>query len=213
MAGQCSDGSQQWRVTLSVLAWAPLKLPCSCTLWRSSSHLCCPGGRAHLLAVRRPWPSVLQVLWPYLLEFLTPVRFTAALTPLCRSLVHLALKRREAGADDFLIEYNSNGVEAPPPCPYTLSSLFSLLSALCPCPGPAPAADPSPQPSPPAPGCCFCLLSHPSCLLVHMIPSFTLALPCNCFHVSCPANLPSPFALTTRLLVSRGSVTVSELKG
>lgn len=42
--------------------------------------------------------------------------------------MHLALKRREAGADDFLIEYN--GVEAPPPCPYTLSSLCSLLSAL-----------------------------------------------------------------------------------
>lgn len=69
-----------------------------------------------MLAVHRPWSSVPQVLWPYLLEFLIPVRFTAALTPLCRSLVHLALKRQEAGADDFLVQYNSNGVEAQPPC-------------------------------------------------------------------------------------------------
>ncbi|XP_045417179.1 maestro heat-like repeat-containing protein family member 1 isoform X3 [Lemur catta] len=37
-----------------------------------------------------------DVLWPYLLEFLTPVRFTGALTPLCRSLVHLAQKRQES---------------------------------------------------------------------------------------------------------------------
>lgn len=44
-------------------------------------------------------------------------------------------------------------------------------------------------------------------------PSLYLTLPCNCFHVSCIANLPSPFALTTRLLVSRGSVTVSQHKG
>lgn len=69
-----------------------------------------------VLAVYRPWLSVPQVLWPYLLEFLTPVRFTAALTPLCRSLVHLALKRQEAGADAFLVQYNSNGVEAQLPC-------------------------------------------------------------------------------------------------
>lgn len=69
-----------------------------------------------MLAVYRPWLSVPQVLWPYLLEFLTPVRFTAALTPLCRSLVHLALKRQEAGADAFLVQYNSNGVEAQLPC-------------------------------------------------------------------------------------------------
>lgn len=52
-------------------------------------------------------PLLPQVLWPYLFEFLTPVRFTAALTPLCRSLVHLALKRQEAGADTFLVQYDA----------------------------------------------------------------------------------------------------------
>ncbi|PNI88752.1 MROH1 isoform 6 [Pan troglodytes] len=49
-----------------------------------------------------------HVLWPYLLQFLTPVRFTGALTPLCRSLVHLAQKRQEAGADAFLIQYDAH---------------------------------------------------------------------------------------------------------
>nr|XP_013001222.1 maestro heat-like repeat-containing protein family member 1 isoform X7 [Cavia porcellus] len=49
-----------------------------------------------------------DVLWPYLLEFLTPVRFTAALTPLCRSLVHLALKRQEAEADTLLVQYDTH---------------------------------------------------------------------------------------------------------
>lgn len=52
-----------------------------------------------------------QVLWPHLLEFLTPVRFTGALTPLCRSLVHLAQKRQEAAADAPLIQYDGNGAQ------------------------------------------------------------------------------------------------------
>lgn len=56
-----------------------------------------------------------QVLWPYLLEFLVPVRFTGALSPLCRSLVHLAQKRQEAGAHAPLIQYNGNGVPCPSP--------------------------------------------------------------------------------------------------
>lgn len=56
-----------------------------------------------------------QVLWPYLLEFLVPVRFTRALTPLCRSLVHLAQKRQEQDAGAFLIQYNGNGAPRPRP--------------------------------------------------------------------------------------------------
>lgn len=60
-----------------------------------------------------PWLCP-QVLWPYLLEFLTPTRFTGALTPLCRSLVHLAQKKQEVGADAFLIQYDGNGAPLPP---------------------------------------------------------------------------------------------------
>lgn len=67
-----------------------------------------------------------SVLWPYLLEFLTPVRFTAALTPLCRSLVHLALKRQEAGADDFLVQYNSN---ANLPSPFAMTTRLLVVSS------------------------------------------------------------------------------------
>ncbi|XP_065253939.1 maestro heat-like repeat-containing protein family member 1 [Emys orbicularis] len=56
-----------------------------------------------------------EVLWPYLLEFVTPVEFTGALTPLCRSLMHLATKRQEEGETTFLIHYDTHA-NLPSPC-------------------------------------------------------------------------------------------------
>ncbi|KAM6171630.1 maestro heat-like repeat-containing protein family member 1 isoform 2-T2 [Erethizon dorsatum] len=67
-----------------------------------------------------------DVLWPYLLEFLTPVRFTAALTPLCRSLVHLALKRQEAGTDTLLVQYNTH---TNLPSPYAVTTRLLVVSS------------------------------------------------------------------------------------
>ncbi|XP_027456396.2 maestro heat-like repeat-containing protein family member 1 isoform X1 [Zalophus californianus] len=67
-----------------------------------------------------------DVLWPYLLEFLTPVRFTGALTPLCKSLVHLAQKRQEVGADAFLIQYDSN---VTLPSPYAITTRLLTVSS------------------------------------------------------------------------------------
>ncbi|XP_057592671.1 maestro heat-like repeat-containing protein family member 1 isoform X4 [Hippopotamus amphibius kiboko] len=67
-----------------------------------------------------------DVLWPYLLEFLVPVRFTGALTPLCRSLVHLAQKRQEAGAHAPLIQYSSN---AALPSPYAITARLLAVSS------------------------------------------------------------------------------------
>ncbi|XP_048215034.1 maestro heat-like repeat-containing protein family member 1 isoform X2 [Perognathus longimembris pacificus] len=67
-----------------------------------------------------------DVLWPYLLEFLTPVHFTEALTPLCRSLVHLALKRQEAGADALLVQYDSH---ANLPSPYAVTTRLLVVSS------------------------------------------------------------------------------------
>ncbi|XP_062043849.1 maestro heat-like repeat-containing protein family member 1 isoform X2 [Lepus europaeus] len=67
-----------------------------------------------------------DVLWPHLLGFLTPVRFTGALTPLCRSLVHLALKRQEAGADAFLIQSEAH---VTLPSPYAITT--RLLAVSC----------------------------------------------------------------------------------
>uniref|UniRef100_A0A2K6AZ09 Maestro heat like repeat family member 1 n=1 Tax=Macaca nemestrina TaxID=9545 RepID=A0A2K6AZ09_MACNE len=67
-----------------------------------------------------------HVLWPYLLQFLTPVRFTGALTPLCRSLVHLAQKRQEAGADAFLIQYDAH---ASLPSPYAVTARLLVVSS------------------------------------------------------------------------------------
>ncbi|XP_030872881.1 maestro heat-like repeat-containing protein family member 1 [Leptonychotes weddellii] len=67
-----------------------------------------------------------DVLWPYLLKFLTPVRFTGALTPLCKSLVHLAQKRQEVGADAFLIQYGSN---VTLPSPYAITTRLLTVSS------------------------------------------------------------------------------------
>ncbi|XP_069322860.1 maestro heat-like repeat-containing protein family member 1 isoform X2 [Eulemur rufifrons] len=67
-----------------------------------------------------------DVLWPYLLEFLTPVRFTGALTPLCRSLVHLAQKRQEVGADTFLIQYDAH---VNLPSPYAVTTRLLVVSS------------------------------------------------------------------------------------
>ncbi|KAG8515439.1 Maestro heat-like repeat-containing protein family member 1 [Galemys pyrenaicus] len=85
-----------------------------------------------------------DVLWPYLLEFLTPVGFTGALTPLCRSLLHLAQKRQQEQPHGCLVDYCARGgcseprpacAPAPPPPPR----------------GPAPPRRPRPRlcPSPP----------------------------------------------------------------
>ncbi|XP_047399899.1 maestro heat-like repeat-containing protein family member 1 isoform X2 [Sciurus carolinensis] len=67
-----------------------------------------------------------DVLWPYLLEFLIPVHFTEALTPLCRSLVHLALKRQEAGADAFLVQFEAH---ANLPSPYAVTTRLLVVSS------------------------------------------------------------------------------------
>lgn len=67
-----------------------------------------------------------DVLWPYLLEFLTPVRFTGALTPLCKSLAHLAQKRQEVGAEAFLIPYDGN---AALPSPYAITTRLLTVSS------------------------------------------------------------------------------------
>ncbi|XP_035132612.2 maestro heat-like repeat-containing protein family member 1 isoform X3 [Callithrix jacchus] len=67
-----------------------------------------------------------HVLWPYLLQFLIPVRFTGALTPLCRSLMHLAQKRQEAGADTFLIQYDTH---ASLPSPYAVTARLLVVSS------------------------------------------------------------------------------------
>ncbi|ELK11736.1 HEAT repeat-containing protein 7A [Pteropus alecto] len=75
-----------------------------------------------------------QVLWPYLLEFVTPVRFTGALTPLCRSLMHLAQKRQEAAPGALLIQYDGNDPQSAPECvvsfAVTLPSPYAIATRL-----------------------------------------------------------------------------------
>ncbi|XP_038615875.1 maestro heat-like repeat-containing protein family member 1 isoform X1 [Tachyglossus aculeatus] len=67
-----------------------------------------------------------EVLWPFLLEFLTPIQFTNALTPLCKSLVHLAAKRQEEGENAFLLQYDSH---VNLPSPFALKTRLLIVSS------------------------------------------------------------------------------------
>uniref|UniRef100_A0A8C2T6H2 Maestro heat like repeat family member 1 n=1 Tax=Coturnix japonica TaxID=93934 RepID=A0A8C2T6H2_COTJA len=73
-----------------------------------------------------------NVLWPYLLEFITPVQFTNALTPICKSLMHLSVKKREEGGNASLIPYDLNG-NLPSPHALTTRLLVRGLGTEC-CP-------------------------------------------------------------------------------
>ncbi|XP_067146159.1 maestro heat-like repeat-containing protein family member 1 isoform X5 [Apteryx mantelli] len=67
-----------------------------------------------------------NVLWPYLLEFVTPVQFTNALTPLCKSLLYLATKKQEEGENASLIRYDLN---ANLPSPYAITTRLLVVSS------------------------------------------------------------------------------------
>uniref|UniRef100_A0A8D0FB63 Maestro heat like repeat family member 1 n=1 Tax=Strix occidentalis caurina TaxID=311401 RepID=A0A8D0FB63_STROC len=67
-----------------------------------------------------------NVLWPYLLEFVTPIQFTNALTPLCKSLMYLATKKQEEGENASLIRYDLN---ANLPSPYALTTRLLVVSS------------------------------------------------------------------------------------
>ncbi|XP_068789705.1 maestro heat-like repeat-containing protein family member 1 isoform X2 [Struthio camelus] len=67
-----------------------------------------------------------NVLWPYLLEFVTPIQFTNALTPLCKSLMYLAMKKQEEGENASLIRYDLN---ANLPSPYAITTRLLVVSS------------------------------------------------------------------------------------
>mgnify|MGYP001795915467 CR=1 FL=1 len=51
----------------------------------------------------------LQVLWPYLLEFLIPVQYTAAIGTLCKNIAAIGSRKRRANDPDYLIDYEDEG--------------------------------------------------------------------------------------------------------
>ncbi|XP_069477987.1 maestro heat-like repeat-containing protein family member 1 isoform X2 [Ambystoma mexicanum] len=69
-----------------------------------------------------------NVLWPYLLEFVIPAQFTNALTPVCKSLTQLAMKKQEAGVETLLINYEMN---VNLPSPHALTTRLLVVSS-CP---------------------------------------------------------------------------------
>ncbi|KAG2465114.1 MROH1 protein, partial [Polypterus senegalus] len=62
-------------------------------------------------------PDDINVLWPYLLSFLTPLQYTNAMTPLCKSLILLGNKKKLAKDENFIINFNE---QVNLPSPYVL---------------------------------------------------------------------------------------------
>ncbi|XP_030638186.1 LOW QUALITY PROTEIN: maestro heat-like repeat-containing protein family member 1 [Chanos chanos] len=56
-----------------------------------------------------------DVLWPMLLCYLTPVQYSNATTPLCKSLILLANKKRTAQEANFTINFSAQGTNLPSP--------------------------------------------------------------------------------------------------
>uniref|UniRef100_A0A8C1M4M6 Maestro heat-like repeat-containing protein family member 1 n=1 Tax=Cyprinus carpio TaxID=7962 RepID=A0A8C1M4M6_CYPCA len=52
-----------------------------------------------------------DVLWPMLLCYLTPNQYASATTPLCKSLILLANKKRAAQEASFIIDFSAQGVD------------------------------------------------------------------------------------------------------
>lgn len=75
--------------------------PCSFLVWPGCFSVAEGGG---VLAA-----SPLQVLWPSLLGFVTPVPLTNALAPLCKSLLALAAQKQEQGDSDLQLLYDPGG--------------------------------------------------------------------------------------------------------
>lgn len=69
---------------------------------------------------------MINVLWPYLLEFVVPIQYTNALTPVCKSLVHLGQKKLADNVESFLINYNVN---VNLPSPFALFARLLVVSA------------------------------------------------------------------------------------
>ncbi|XP_043116564.1 maestro heat-like repeat-containing protein family member 1 [Puntigrus tetrazona] len=57
-----------------------------------------------------------DVLWPMLLCYLTPNQYANATTPLCKSLILLATKKRTAQEPNFIIDFNAQGSSLPSQC-------------------------------------------------------------------------------------------------
>eukprot|EP00061_Rhincodon_typus_P017003 g45498.t1 len=69
-----------------------------------------------------------NVLWPFLFEFIIPVRCTNALATVCNSLVALAMKKLEAGLTESFLNYKEN---PNIPGPHALlTQLLTMASSL-----------------------------------------------------------------------------------
>ncbi|XP_051871929.1 maestro heat-like repeat-containing protein family member 1 isoform X2 [Pristis pectinata] len=69
--------------------------------------------------------SMQEVLWPFLLEFVMPVQYLNALTPICRSLAFLGTKALQANSKEPLLSNRTRDL----PTPHALLTRLLVVSA------------------------------------------------------------------------------------
>ena len=50
------------------------------------------------------------MLWPYLLEFVVPVKYTRSLGIVCRCIADFASQKREADTEDYTLDFEELGI-------------------------------------------------------------------------------------------------------
>lgn len=51
------------------------------------------------------------MLWPYLVEFLTPAEYTGALGVMCKCVASIGFKKRKAGDEDYKLNFAEQGMQ------------------------------------------------------------------------------------------------------
>ena len=75
----------------------------------------------------------LQVLWPYLLEFLVPVQYMRAVSIVSRCIADIAKRKREAEADDYELNFDElSELSSNEPCTacFTSSMMATAIFAV-----------------------------------------------------------------------------------
>ena len=63
----------------------------------------------NIIIVSAPAILLLQVLWPYCLEYLVPEQYTDAMCSICKAVTHVAKRLREQASDDFIVDFDKHG--------------------------------------------------------------------------------------------------------
>ena len=83
---------------------------CKCVLRIESVQPLEPGFVRKRMLVSFPLSPNHKVLWPYLIEFLTPPEYTSALGVVCKCVASIGCKKRKVQAEDYMLKFTEQGI-------------------------------------------------------------------------------------------------------